>query len=666
MMKYTIFLWLVFALVAVYVFARRKDRVRLCNSAWLVGGFLLVCFAGRLALLILYWQMFASLSFAQILLSFARGVWPDVLACVWWCGPAFFLLNLPVKSVRWQQVCLALGGIGLGLFALALTGDIVYFGLVQRHTGSDIFNLLSSLPLIWESVRRDYWMLVLTGAAVTGVLAWIGVYIAGKTGRPGRGACLWEGLALLLVGWLCLQPYLARPYAWLPYGYEYGLEQGHLTQNGVFTMWNHVLSRRYKKWASSWRMPHSLTTADAQNSLQTAKQFFMASRQEQPADQQYPLLRKRIKFNADARGRNLIILILESWQWDYVDALSDVPRGVTPNLDALIKRGVVFDRFYACGRDSSLQGVGTVLSSVCQTAGIPYYGKGLESVSVARLGELFANEHYQVYFSHAAAHRWMYIGPLAQLMGFTVHSGEDLTPQLSYRAAKTVSDYEALMRLADLVQTAKEPFLGVFFSLSTHEPFDAFYPLSFGGGRGNVLAEKFSSDKYTRNLAYTDWAIGEFVGRLKSAGLYDDTVFLIVGDHPRRGIPRPFGPGLFRVPFVLVAPGILAPGHNNRLSAQADILPTLVDLFHIKQPYAAMGNSMLDKTAPGFALVSSMEAQEFGLLTDDGLVLQRTFQSASGDKEETAQLKQAAELNRAMFDILRQNRWAPAYTVSPK
>ena len=656
------FLWIGFLLVGFYVSFRRKDRVRLCNSAWLAGGFLLVCVAGRLALLVLYWQMFASLSFAQILLSFARGIWPDVLACVWWCGPAFFLLNLPVKSVRWQQVCLALGGIGLGLFALALTGDIVYFGLVQRHTGSDIFNLFNSLSLIWASVRTDYWALALAGAAVTGLLAWAGVYIAGKNGRPGRGYVFWESVFLLMLGWLCLQPYLARPYAWIPYGYEYGLEQGHLTQNGVFTMWNHVLSRRYKKWASSWRMPHSLATADAQNSLQTAKQFFMASRQEQPADQQYPLLRKRIKFNADARGRNLIILILESWQWDYVDALSDVPRGVTPNLDALIKRGVVFDRFYACGRDSSLQGVGTVLSSVCQTTGIPYYGKGLESVSVTRLGNLFANEHYQVYFSQPSPSKWMYIGPLARQMGFLTHSGEDLTPQLKYRSKTMVSDYESLMQLADQLEHSKQPFLGVFFSLATHEPLDSFAPVSFGNG----LEKKFQADLYARNLTYTDWAIGEFVKKLKSAGLYDDTVFLIVGDHPRRGIPRPFGPGLFRVPFVLVAPGILEPGHNNRLSAQADILPTLVDLFHIKQPYAAMGNSMLDKTAPAFALVSSMEAQEFGLLTDDGLVLQRTFQSPTGGKKETAKLKQAAELNRAIFDILRKNRWAPSYAAAQK
>ena len=648
-------LWLSFLLLGVYVCVRRQDRVRLYNSAWLAGGFLLLCLLAKLGLWIAYRDVFPSLSFWQVLWCLGRGLLPDVLACLWWCGPVLVLLNLPVKSVKWQKTWLAFGFAGLGLFALALAGDIIYFGLVHRHTGSDILNVFTSFSLIWKVVRADYWAALAGGLAAVGLLAWAGVFAAAKTGRPQRGPWFWEAVFLGMLGWACLQPYIAWTYAWIPYGYSYGLEQGHLIQNSVFTMRNQwVLYKRPGAGQKKSQHP-SLANTDPDKALQTAKHFLMSSRQEQGVDPQYPLLRKRLKFNADARGRNLIILILESFQWEHVDALSGGATGATPHLDHLIQQGVVFNRFYSCGQDSSLVGIGTILSGVCQISGASYFARGLESVPVSRLGNLFKQQGYQTYFVHPAEHEWMYIGPLAQAMGFAVSSGEDLTPQLSYRSPKTVSDYEAFMKLAAILQQSPQPFLGVFFSLATHEPFEEFAPLTFGNG----LEKNFKSDLYVRNLAYTDWALGQFLDQLKQAGLYENTVFVIVGDHPRRGPSYQKLKDFYRVPFVLVAPGILAPGQNDRLASQADILPTLVDLFHIRQPYAAMGNSVFDKSTPEFAFASHMAGEHFGLITRHGMTLETADILPSFQDGLPAQRGQAAELNRAMYDLLRQGRWTP-------
>lgn len=662
-MTYQIVLWLGFVVLALYVAIRRKDTARLYNSAWLAGGFLLLCLLGRLVLLGAYPGEFSSLSAGQILVCLWRGLLPDVLACLWWCGPVLLALNLPVQSVKWQKFWLSFGFVWLGVFALALAGDVIYFGFVHRHTGSDILNLFSLPSFLWQMAWLDYRGVLAGGIVCIGLAGWLGAYIAGKNGRPVKRAGVWEGAFLGMLGWICFQPFLLRPYAWIPYGYQYGVAQGHLIQNGVFTMWNHGVFKQQGYAFQKYHLPPAQAAMDPQKALETAKHFFMSSPQEQPVDPRYPLLRKRVQFNADARGRNVIILILESLQWKAIDTLAGTSTGATPHLDKLIAQGQVFNRFYSSSPDASLFGIGTILSGVCRITGFPYYGRGLETVSVSALGRLFAKEGYQTYFVQASSYKWMYIGPLARQMGFTVYSGEDLTPLLPYRSKNTVSDYEALMRLADSVQAASQPFLGVFFSLSTHEPFDAFYPLAFGNGTEKTFARQFPTDKYTRNLAYTDWAVGQFVDRLKQAGLYDNTVFILVGDHPRRGFSGSEPKEMFRVPFVLAAPGVLPPGANTRISSQADLLPTLVDLFHISQPYAAMGNSVLDKNTPGFAFISNLVGERVGLISAAGLAVEPLGGQTPGQDGLSRQRRQAAELNRAMYDLLRQGRWAPAETA---
>ena len=79
-------------------------------------------------------------------------------------------------------------------------------------------------------------------------------------------------------------------------------------------------------------------------------------------------MRRRTRFNADASGKNLVILIIESLEYRYVDYLNDTHRGATPNIDALFKDSLVFDNFYAAVDDNSLGGVGTVLSGMPRIA----------------------------------------------------------------------------------------------------------------------------------------------------------------------------------------------------------------------------------------------------------------------------------------------------------
>lgn len=69
-------------------------------------------------------------------------------------------------------------------------------------------------------------------------------------------------------------------------------------------------------------------------------------------DEKYTLMRQRIKFNVNAQGYNVIIILLESWQKDYIDSLAGTNYGVSPNFDNISKDSIMFDNFYANGQRS--------------------------------------------------------------------------------------------------------------------------------------------------------------------------------------------------------------------------------------------------------------------------------------------------------------------------
>ncbi|MDD7578592.1 MAG: hypothetical protein PUK24_03475 [Elusimicrobia bacterium] len=75
--------------------------------------------------------------------------------------------------------------IGIVLFALA--GDVVYFRLVGRHTGADIWNLISSFSLVCLVVWKEYKWALAAAAAAMACLTWLGTKLARKSGAPRRG-----------------------------------------------------------------------------------------------------------------------------------------------------------------------------------------------------------------------------------------------------------------------------------------------------------------------------------------------------------------------------------------------------------------------------------------------------------------------------------------------
>ena len=157
-----------------------------------------------------------------------------------------------------------------------------------------------------------------------------------------------------------------------------------------------------------------------------------------------------------------------------------------------------------------------------------------------------------------------------------------------------------------------------------------------------------------------DWSIGQFIKKLKEQGQYDNTIFIVLADHTLGWGESGDLHTRFHIPLFIHVPGVVPARHTQTLGSQVDILPTIVDLLHIDIPYAAMGNSLLDPVT-----------QRFVFSSQDGRVLE--WVRPTGQLEYVGKTRVDGEnllpvdeernllaLNRAVYELLRADRWAPS------
>jgi arylsulfatase A-like enzyme len=115
---------------------------------------------------------------------------------------------------------------------------------------------------------------------------------------------------------------------------------------------------------------------------------------------------------------------------------------------------------------------------------------------------------------------------------------------------------------------------------------------------GNALPSRGS---YRQQSMFVDVLVGNLISKLKSEGIYDETVIFVTGDHgPRSFVPspeRPPDPVMPRVPLVIRAPGL-----NSDVSdvdyQHIDFGSTLTDILGLPPPNGAEGVSAFSQERP--------------------------------------------------------------------
>jgi membrane-anchored protein YejM (alkaline phosphatase superfamily) len=138
---------------------------------------------------------------------------------------------------------------------------------------------------------------------------------------------------------------------------------------------------------------------------------------------------------------------------------------------------------------------------------------------------------------------------------------------------------------------------------------------------------------YRGELQIVDMAVGELVESLRSAGRLDAAILVVVGmhgeeffEHGGAGSGKTLYEESLRVPLLVHAPEVLAPGRVTVPVDLLDLAPTLADLSGIPAPDAWQGESLvsvIDDPQPPPRLVIAYlgDGSRAGIVGDHKLLL---------------------------------------------
>ena len=109
-----------------------------------------------------------------------------------------------------------------------------------------------------------------------------------------------------------------------------------------------------------------------------------------------------------------------------------------------------------------------------------------------------------------------------------------------------------------------------------------------------------NEQRYLLQLGFVDRLLGRMVARLKSQGMYDDTLIVVTADHgfawqvgvpTRRSVTRSNVNELGPVPLFVKAPDQTRGRVDNALAQTLDVTPTIADVLNVPLGYRADGRS---------------------------------------------------------------------------
>jgi len=134
------------------------------------------------------------------------------------------------------------------------------------------------------------------------------------------------------------------------------------------------------------------------------------------------------------------------------------------------------------------------------------------------------------------------------------------------------------------------PRLDIFFTLNLHEPFiisnqqkyvQRVREITDSTGIENSKKKVIQTyEKIFAAILYTDDAVKELINRYKKRDDFDDTIFIITGDHRLAPISHKNLIDRFYVPFMIYSPRVKQPVKFHSVSSHNEVTPTLLAYLH--------------------------------------------------------------------------------------
>ena len=286
----------------------------------------------------------------------------------------------------------------------------------------------------------------------------------------------------------------------------------------------------------------------------------------------------------ETKKRNVALVFLESTR-----ARSTTPYNedlkTTPFLDELAEKSLVAEDAYAVVPHTSK----ALVAATCGVAP-PLDTRNTESepdaIPARCLPDLLKERDYRTAFFQSATKEFERRGQLVENFGYEEFfpleemdkEGFDEANYFGYEDDVMLEPSEEWLK-----KDKEQPFLATYLTVTPHH--DYTVPDRYGK---KEFSEDKELNKYLNTVRYQDFFLKNLFEQYKELGIYEDTVFVIFGDHGEgfgeHGLRQHdnviYNEGL-RIPFLIHDPGrSQEAGKIEAPVNQLDVLPTVADLLN--------------------------------------------------------------------------------------
>lgn len=314
------------------------------------------------------------------------------------------------------------------------------------------------------------------------------------------------------------------------------------------------------------------------------------------SEEELATIRSSVHTPADStilKQRNIVTIIIESGGAEWMDSFTigheSGSLGLMPFLDSIATQSAVVKNVMATGR-TSIGGATSIFGGFPAFDPFYYMLSPYNKNTVDSPASLMRDKGWTTVFYYGVNPGSFNIDQTAYAMGYSrlcdrhTYGNDD-----DYDGKWGIFDVPMAEFVINDLATVPQPFMAAWFTISAHGPF--------------TLPDGYDTSRFRhpetcpeRGLEYTDIALRHFFELAAKQSWYNNTTFIITGDHGNRDFSATrYGRDYIRnrVPLIVFTPdGSIAPDvFDGRMVSQFDIATTTLTLAGYDEPFVSVGQN---------------------------------------------------------------------------
>jgi len=293
------------------------------------------------------------------------------------------------------------------------------------------------------------------------------------------------------------------------------------------------------------------------------------------------------EFNA---APNIVILIVEGLNDDFIHAYKGVE--MMPFLSNLKHKSLYWDHCFTLGERSF-----AAIPSI--TGSLPYAGKGFMGLKVnyprhfSLVSVLNANNYFTTFFYGQASwfnkkDRFLEYNNIDSVLDNSKFDDkyQKIVEENYFWGYNDKDLYRQSLEI--IAGRSRKPYLDIYFTGTSHSPYRISEQEKYEAKFLDLL-EKLENKadvnffqtykKYILTLIFVDDALEEFISERRKSKDFENTIFIITGDHPMTEMPIENSLKRYHIPLLFYSDKLIKPDKISAKTSHLDIYESLLSLL---------------------------------------------------------------------------------------